>query len=52
LPCVLFSIFPILILIVVYSQVVIIVNTVKVTEGRPYKYPLSIRFLKQETVVA
>jgi transcriptional regulator with XRE-family HTH domain len=43
LPCMLFSIYPFLVLLVVYSQVIIIVNTVRVTNNRPYKYPLSIR---------
>lgn len=46
LPCVLFSIYPFLILIAVYSQVIVIVNTVKVINRRSYKYPLTIRFLK------
>ena len=46
LPCMLFSIYPFLVLLIVYSQVIIIVNTVRVTNGHPYKYPLSIRFLK------
>ncbi|WP_316818030.1 helix-turn-helix domain-containing protein [Pedobacter nyackensis] len=46
LPCLLFSIHPISILLAVYSQVMIIVNTVKVTNNRTYKYPLSIGFLK------
>lgn len=46
LPCALFSIFPFLLVIGVYSQVIIIINTVKVTNRRPYKYPLIIRFLK------
>jgi len=49
LPCVLFSIYPILLLLAVYSQVIIIINTVKVTNHQSYKYPLSIRFLKPDT---
>jgi len=47
LPCLLFSIHPISILLAVFSQVTIIVNTVKVTNNKAYKYPLSISFLKQ-----
>jgi transcriptional regulator with XRE-family HTH domain len=46
LPFALFSAFPIVILIAVYSQVIIILNTMKVTNSQVYKYPLSIRFLK------
>ncbi|TDB67421.1 helix-turn-helix domain-containing protein [Arundinibacter roseus] len=42
---------PLLLLIFLFSQVMIILNSVKVTSGQPYKYPLSIRFLKQEMVV-
>ena len=51
IPCVLFSIYPFLILIAVYSQVIIILNTVKVTNNQPYKYPLNIRFIKSESMV-
>lgn len=50
LPCLLFSIYPILILLAVYGQVIIIVNTVKVTSNQVYKYPLTIRFLKQPII--
>jgi hypothetical protein len=46
LPCLLFSVYPIAVLLAVYSQVLIIVNTVKVTNDQAYKYPLSINFLK------
>lgn len=46
LPCALLSIYPVLIALGVYSQVIIVVNTVKVTNQQLYKYPLSIRFLK------
>lgn len=49
LPLALFSVYPILIVFGVYSQVVIIVNTIKVTNHQPHKYPLAIRFLKQES---
>lgn len=49
LPCVLFSIYPFLVILGVYSQVIIIINTVKVTNFHSYKYPLTIRFLKPET---
>ncbi|RAW02545.1 helix-turn-helix domain-containing protein [Pseudochryseolinea flava] len=48
LPCALFHIIPFLIVLGIYSQVVIIVNTMKVTSSRPYKYPLTIKFLKQQ----
>ena len=51
IPCVLFSIYPFLVVIAVYSQVIIILNTVKVTNNQPYKYPLSIRFIKGESLV-
>jgi uncharacterized Tic20 family protein len=50
-PCALFSIFPVLIVLAVFSQVIIIVNTVKVANGQPYKYPLTIRFIKSESMV-
>jgi transcriptional regulator with XRE-family HTH domain len=46
IPCVLFSIYPILIVLLIYGHIIIIVNTVKVTSHRPYTYPLTIRFLK------
>lgn len=46
LPLVLFGIYPILILLFVYSQIVIILNTMKVTANQSYKYPLNIKFLK------
>lgn len=46
LPLTLFGVYPILILLFIYSQVVIIMNTMKVTAYQPYKYPLSIRFFK------
>jgi transcriptional regulator with XRE-family HTH domain len=46
LPCLLFSVYPIAVLLAVYSQVLIIVNAVKVTNDQAYKYPLSINFLK------
>lgn len=48
LPCVLFSIYPFILILAVYSQVVIIMNTVKVTNHQPYKYWLTIQFLKQQ----
>lgn len=47
LPCALFSIYPILIVLGIYSQVIIIMNTMKVTNDRNYKYPLTIHFVKQ-----
>jgi len=47
LPCLLLSIHPISLLLVVYSQVIIIVNTMKVTNNRMYKYYLNISFLEQ-----
>lgn len=46
LPCLLFSIHPFTIFFAVFSQIFIIINTVKVNNGQPYKYPLSIKFLK------
>lgn len=51
LPCALLSVFPLLIVLGLYSQGVIIVNTVKVTSNQAYKYPLTIKFLKHEPVV-
>lgn len=51
LPCALLSVFPILIALGIYSQVIIILNTVKVTSNQPYKYPLTINFMKQESLV-
>ncbi|CAD5277040.1 MULTISPECIES: helix-turn-helix domain-containing protein [unclassified Imperialibacter] len=46
IPLVLFGIYPILIALFIYSQVVIILNTIKVTAHQPYKYRLNIKFLK------
>lgn len=46
LPCLLLSIHPISILLFVYSQMAIIVNTVKVTNNKTYRYLLNIGFLK------
>jgi len=37
---------PILVFIGVFSTVIIIINTIRVTNGQPYKYPMSINFLK------
>ena len=37
---------PLLIFLGIFHAVVIILNTVKVLHGRPYRYPLSQRFLK------
>ena len=48
LPCAMFGVYPILIVLGIFSQVVIIVNTVRVTGGQTYKYPLTIGFLKQK----
>ena len=49
LPLVALSVYPIFILLGFYSQVIIIVNTVRVTSNQPYKYHLTIRFLKHES---
>lgn len=49
LPFVIFFAPPIFIVLALFSQVVIIVNALKVTSHQAYKYPLSIRFLKQES---
>jgi transcriptional regulator with XRE-family HTH domain len=46
IPCVLFSIYPVLVVLIVYSQAMVIINTVRVTNRQEYKYPLTIRFLK------
>jgi len=51
LPFVFFFAPPILVVLGLFSQIVILVNTVKVTSRRDYKYPLSIRFLKQDSPV-
>jgi transcriptional regulator with XRE-family HTH domain len=48
LPFVLFFSPPILFVLGIFSQVVIVMNAVRVTGHRNYKYPLSIRFLKHE----
>ena len=48
LPFALLGVFPILIIGGVYSQVTIIINTIKVTNHKNYKYPLTIRFLRHE----
>ncbi len=42
------SLYPILILLFIYSQVIIILNTIKVTNNQSYKYLLTIRFLKNK----
>ena len=47
LPFVIFFAPPILIVLVVFSQVVIILNAVRVTSHQAYRYPLNIRFLRQ-----
>lgn len=49
LPFVFFYAPPLLIVLGLFSQVIILLNTVKVTSHRAYRYPLSIRFLKQES---
>lgn len=46
LPCLFFSIHPLSVLIVVFSQVTIILNTVKVTNNKSYKYLFNINILK------
>jgi len=37
---------PIIIFVGVFSTVIIIINSIKVSNGQPYKYPMSIHFLK------
>ena len=37
---------PILVFLGIYSMVIIIINTIKVMNNQPYKYPISIRILK------
>ena len=37
---------PIIIFVGVFSTAIIIINSIKVSNGQPYKYPMSIRFLK------
>jgi transcriptional regulator with XRE-family HTH domain len=51
LPFVVFLSPPLLILLGLFSQIVIIVNTVRVTSHRGYRYPFCIRFLKQESAI-
>ena len=46
LPFVFMKAYPVVIIIAVYSQVIIIMNTIKVARGNAYKYPFSIRFLR------
>jgi transcriptional regulator with XRE-family HTH domain len=43
---------PFIVIVLLYSQIMIIINTVKVTNQQDYKYPLSIRFLQPETSTA
>lgn len=50
LPFVLFFSPPILLVLGLFSQVVILLNTVRVTSHQGYKYPLCIRFLKQDSL--
>lgn len=50
IPCVILSVFPILLVLALYSQVIIIINTVKVASNHRYKYPLTIKFLKSQTL--
>jgi len=52
LPCVLLSVYPFLLILGVYSQVIIIMNTVRVSNNQSYKYPLMIRFLKPEVSIS
>lgn len=49
-PGVLLTIYPFLVVLIVYSQVIIIVNTVRATNNQTYNYPLSIRFLRLKAV--
>lgn len=51
LPCLLFSIHPISLFFAVFSQLYIVINTVKVNNGQAYKYPLNIKFLKPSKVL-
>jgi transcriptional regulator with XRE-family HTH domain len=46
IPCALMSVYPFLVILGVYSQVIVIINTVRVINHQAYKYPLTIRFLK------
>ena len=46
IPLALFQIYPIVIILFIYSQILIILNTMKVSNDDTYKYPLSIKFLK------
>ena len=48
----LLSMYPILLVLGIYSQVIIIMNTLKVTNDRRYKYPLSISFVRQSMEVS
>lgn len=51
LPFVIFFAPPIFIMLGLFSQITILVNTVRVTSHRGYKYPFCIRFLKQESAI-
>jgi len=51
LPFVIFFSPPIIFALAVFSPVVILINTVRVTGDRGYKYPLNIKFLKQVSPV-
>jgi uncharacterized Tic20 family protein len=52
LPLAILSVYPILLILAVFSQVVIIMNTMKVSNNQPYRYPLTIRFLKVEAIMS
>ena len=49
IPRALLSIFPVLIVLGLFSQVITIINNIKVASNQTYRYPLSIKFLKPET---
>lgn len=49
LPFVVFFAPPILIVLGLFSQIIILLNTMRVVSHQRYKYPFNIRFLKQES---
>jgi transcriptional regulator with XRE-family HTH domain len=46
LPFVLFGAYPVVMVLFIYSQIVIILNSMKVAAHQPYKYHLNIKFIK------
>jgi uncharacterized Tic20 family protein len=50
LPLAVLSVYPILLILAVFSQVMIIINTMKASNDQHCRYPLTIRFMKAEGI--